>query len=190
MAIGDLIPGLPGGGDGGGSGSGGGGGSLLPSWNDVAPDWLTDNQQKLQDFLEDPDGFIFKIIFVAVVGGILDMGRAIINALQILWLGSADTYGIADIPRLLFGPIISVFESIGYTIGTQIWLIQMQLVQAVPDLWLLGPFVGSALVTLEVLVVGWIVWQILRIVDIPGVNLGPLLSAAATPFRALLRVIR
>jgi hypothetical protein len=192
MAVGDLIP-WPGGGDGGGGG-GGGGGNIVPSWEDISgiPDFLTDNDkvQVLRDFASNPESYVLGIIFTAIVGGVLDIAQTMIDAVRYLWWGSPTTAGIVDLPRLILNPLITPFETMGQNTVTEITEFHDQLLLAVPDLWLLGPFVGTLLVTVEVLVVGWIVWQLLRIVDVPGVNLGPLLSAAATPFRALLRVIR
>ena len=164
----------------------------IPSWSDIAPDFLTDrgNLNTLRDFLEKPEGFVLGIVFSAIIGGILDIGRSVIDAVRYIWQGSDSTVGIVDLPRLLVQPVIDSLDIIGSTLLTQLEAILRMQIALFPDLWLFGPVVAYGFVTLELVALGWLTWQIIRSIDVPLVNLGPILSALAAPVRTILRVIR
>lgn len=160
------------------------------SFHDKIPGISADEYATLKDFLETPRGFVLGIVFSALIGGILDISRAIIDAIRFVFWGSPSTYGIADIPRLLIQPVIDGYALSGELLLAQIEAIQRTMLQIVPDLWLLGPVVAYGFVILELVVLGWIAWRIIRSIDVPIVNLGPLLKTLAAPIRTLLRVIR
>jgi len=79
---------------------------LIPSWiRDLRP--LRDHVGTLADFARNPVKFVRTIISVVIVGGLINMGEAIIDAL--LAVGEA----FAAIPDLSFGLIGSAGGAVG-----------------------------------------------------------------------------
>lgn len=134
----------------------------------------------------------FWVTFVRpLVDAILAAGALIIGAVQLIFLGSDGQVGtdgqlgLADILLFVvesvlaatapaFDAVIGVLGEFNATIAT-----------VAADAGLAGPPIAAALWTLEVGVGLWLLWAVVRVVDIPGINLAPLLRVLSAPIRAL-----
>jgi hypothetical protein len=170
----------------------------------VMPSWLSSNISKLKPLLtEGPRkwataiviGVIWGMFIQPIVGGFLAAGATLIDPVIWVFLGSDgelglspdSTLGLADIPLaledallgsgtlgLLFRPVFQFLDAYQGVLATVA-------AEAGP----IGPAIVIAGWTLLVLILGQIAWWIIRSVDVPFINLGPILKGLSAPFRKL-----
>ena len=149
-----------------------------PSLGDVAPEWLSDNLEVLEEFLQSPAGFILGAVLSQIFGGIETLFEAFLDGLFVIVLGSdgelsaEGALGIADMP--VFG---ATLISAAYTrIGNAAVGISETITSVLVDIAALGgplsPIIFAAEAGLLIAASVWFLRTLISIVAdaIPGVQ--------------------
>lgn len=157
------------------------------------PEWVYKPQDMIYGFIVT---FLVERLLRPMVGSIIDQFAMVVDTILIAFVGddyvpsATGQLGLADVPVWLAVQIIglvvrtttvalNMFAEVNTMIATVAGRGGLAAAPIVTILWVL-----------EVALVAWIVWRLIRMVDVPVVNLGPILSTITAPGRFFWRLIR
>lgn len=135
-------------------------------------------------------GWLVDKFVTPFVDAILSAGETVVEAILLVFGVGPTRTGLADVPMLIVGPLIDAAEPAAATILSRVDTFNHGIEAAAASAGLAGPPIVTLLWVAEVTLVFGILWAIVRIVDVPIINLGPLLKTLAAPVRFVFGVIR
>ena len=171
---GDIGGGGGGGGsgdtDGSGSGgsSGGGGFGIFPSFDQLAPGFLTNNIDILRAFLQNPRNFIFGVVAFSILEFVFGILTAAVNLIIRVFLGSApqdfnapgETLGLADVPFAVVEPLLAAGGGVGATLTGAIDSLNEPIFVLAGSAGPLSPVIIVGAVVLEGIAIVWLLQKL------------------------------
>lgn len=131
-----------------------------------------------------------------IVGAIIGTGQLFINAILLLFFGgdyrfgSTGQFGLADFGLYLWRVVTTSLTASLFSLVTAVRGFNQSLAQIGAEAGIAAPIIVTALYIVELAIGLWAIWFVIRAVDIPVINLGPILSGLAAPFRFILGVFQ
>lgn len=153
------------GGDTGGSSTDDGGGfSVFPSFEELAPGFITENTAVLRAFLENPRNFIIGAVAASILEVVFGVVTTGVNLIIRVFLGSApqdfnapgETLGLADVPFAIIEPVLDIGGGVGSTITGAIDAFNEPIFALAGSAGPLSPVIITAAVVLEGIALVWL----------------------------------
>ncbi|WP_254841138.1 hypothetical protein [Natronomonas marina] len=147
---------------------------------------------KLSEFIISTVVDWFVVSFVRpVVGSILWIAGLFIDTILLVAFGPdraiGGSPGLADFALFLAGEFIDMTAPVATEIITTIVQVNETIAAVAAEAGIAAPIVVSALVLLELAVTAYIAWSIIRVINVPLVDLDAIILRVTGPFRAILR---
>lgn len=164
------------------------------SGGSVLPDWLPTSEEGLEDLVLGWVVAWFVNQFVnPVINAFLDLFTIIIDAVILVFLGgdgelsASGLWGLADLP-LVFASVVADAGAVPVTVGLDIISdVNGMVVGIAESAGIVGLPIATALWVGWTLLVTWVLWRIVEMVDIPVIQLGVTLKTLFAPVTAVWR---
>lgn len=150
---------------------------------------------RLTEFGQDPVGFVKYVVFELIGGFIIDGFGLVADGILIAAFGTDKTpfdltsIGLLDPPLYLSQLIIGALAPLGASIIETIQGFNQAIAGIGQSAGPFAPVIVPFLWMVEVGAVLGVSWWLIRVIDLPVVNLGPLISGLLSPVRGFMEVL-
>lgn len=157
-----------------------------------------------EEFLRDPRtyiigttvGYLVDTFIYPFFGALATAGTAMITAVLVVFLGSdlslgaTGSLGLADIPLYVTASLIGAGGPVGADLLGFVFQFNAAIAQVAADAGLAAPAIVTLLYGAEALVVIYLLWSLIQVIDVPIIEVSGVVRVVLLPVRKLIGVIR